>query len=361
MEEKKKSEVIDLRIVWKKLVSRKKLFLKTLSVAFVLACIWILPQPRIYEASVMLAPETSGDLPGGGSLGSIASSFGINIGNMTSNDAIYPMLYPDIISSTDFIVSLFDVEVRTMDGTVQTDYYTYLTQHWKRSPWDYPKLWLKRLKAKIMPKKKRLAGVATEGGGRFNSFLLSEEQHSLVESLTSLIKCDVDKKTDVISITVYDQDPLISASLADSVRVRLQNFITDYRTSKARVDLQYYEQLMSEAKQEYERSLKAYSQFVDAHSNTILQSYISERDKLENEQQLAFNAYGAMITQYQAAKAKVQEKTPAFTILQGPTVPVKATSPKRMVFVAAILFLTFIGTIFYIFKDDLIQQIVELK
>lgn len=361
MEEKKKSEVIDLRIVWKRLVSRKNLFFKTLSVAFVLACAWIIPQPRIYEASVVLAPESAGDLPNAGSLGSIASSFGINIGGLNSNDAIYPMLYPDIISSTDFIVGLFDVEVKTLDGSVQTDYYTYLTQHWKRSFWDYPKLWFKRLIAMVMPKKQSRGSVPAEDGARFNAFCLSEEQHVLVEALTSLIQCDVDKKTDVISITVRDQDPLVSASLADSVRVRLQQFITDYRTSKARVDLQYYERLMSESKAEYERSLKAYSQFVDAHSNVILQSYLSERDKLENEMQLAFNAYGAMITQYQASKAKVQEKTPAFTILQGSTVPVKPTSPKRMVFVAAMLFLTFIGTIIYIFKDDVIQQIVEIK
>lgn len=45
MEENKK-DVIDLRKVFKRLKERKRLFIKALSIAFVLSCIWIFPQPR---------------------------------------------------------------------------------------------------------------------------------------------------------------------------------------------------------------------------------------------------------------------------------------------------------------------------
>ncbi|MGN1156199.1 MAG: hypothetical protein ACI4TK_08490, partial [Agathobacter sp.] len=62
-----------------------------------------------------------------------------------------------------------------------------------------------------------------------------------------------------------------------------------------------------------------------------------------------------LMTQYQAAKAKVQERTPAFTIVKGAAVPVKATSPKRMIFVVAMLFLAFFVTAFYITKEDLMD------
>ena len=69
--------------------------------------------------------------------------------------------------------------------------------------------------------------------------------------------------------------------------------------------------------------------------------------------QLKYNAYSTMMTQYQAAKAKVQERTPAFTIVKGAAVPVKASGPKRMIFVISMLFLAFIATTLYIAKEEL--------
>jgi LPS O-antigen subunit length determinant protein (WzzB/FepE family) len=52
----------------------------------------------------------------------------------------------------------------------------------------------------------------------------------------------------------------------------------------------------------------------------------------------------------EAAKAKVQERTPVFTIIQGAAVPVKPAGPKRMIFVAFVLLLTFAGTSLYILR-----------
>ena len=54
--------------------------------------------------------------------------------------------------------------------------------------------------------------------------------------------------------------------------------------------------------------------------------------------QLKYNAYTALQTQLQAARAKLRENTPAFTLLQGAAVPIKASKPKRMIFVLGIMF-----------------------
>lgn len=84
-----------------------------------------------------------------------------------------------------------------------------------------------------------------------------------------------------------------------------------------------------------------------------LQSLQSKIDDLENEMQLKYNAYSTIQTQLQAAEAKVQEKTPAFTTLQSATVPIRPTGPKRMIFVAVCTFLAFVGTSLYILRDIL--------
>lgn len=345
MEEQNRHEYIDLREVVRKIWDKKNLLFKVWIVTFILACAWILPVPREYVSEVMLAPESNGGQMSDGMLGSLASSFGLYVGAQGGSDAFYPMLYPDLISSNDFIVGLFDIKVTTADGSLTTDYYTYMKKHQKVTFYKWPQIWARR---KI---KELLASPTKRGGGengKIDPFYLSENQYSIVQSLKDKIKCSVDKKTDVFTITVIDQDPLICATMADSVRQRLQDFIISYRTSKARIDKDYYEKLTNETYKEYERSMTKYNRFCDTHRNAILQSIVSERDALENDMMIKFQTYQAMCTQYEAAKAKVQESTPAFTILQGASVPIKPERPKRMIFVAAMLFLATFATSLYI-------------
>ena len=322
------------------ILKKKRLLMKVWIITFVVSCLYILPKPRYYASSVVLAPEMAGENVAGG-LSSLASSFGVNIGGAT-NDAIYPTLYPDLISSNDFIVSLFDIPVTTAEGDLQCDLYTYLDKHQKFAFYSWPFRWMQRKIAKLTAKPEP-ASVAGKKGTEINPFRMSRRQASIVEDLKKSISCSVDKKTDVFTISVLTQDALISATRADSVCSRLQRFITTYRTSKARVDVEYYTKLAQETKAEYEKLRRLYTGYADSHTDITLPSSQAKLEDLENDMQLKFNAYTAMNTQLQAAQAKVQESTPAFTRLQSPTVAQRASQPKRMIFVAVMLiFATFI-------------------
>ena len=48
--------------------------------------------------------------------------------------------------------------------------------------------------------------------------------------------------------------------------------IANYRTSKARVDEQYYKTLMTEAKHEYEKARQRYGSYADANTDVQLAS-----------------------------------------------------------------------------------------
>lgn len=349
MEQKK---ILDFGKIFKLLRQRKKRLIINTLIAAVLASIWIFPEPRFYSCDVELAPEGGSEL-GGGTLSSIASSFGFNIGAMEQNDAIYPLLYPDLFTSPEFLVSLFDIQVETADGSVKTDYYTYMTKHQKKNALTEPfKNLIRSIKNWISPKKD--SDKFSGDPSKLDPFRLSQDDYELMTSVASNIMCSVDKKTNVITIDVKDQDPLVCALLADSIKVRLQHFITDYRTSKARLDMEYYEQLTEKSKQEYEDALALYSAYTDAHKDVILQAYISERDKLENDVSLKYQTYNAMTMQLDAARAKVQESTPSFTTLKTATVPVKPAGPKRMIFVLTMMFFTFVVTALYICRHRLV-------
>lgn len=231
--------------------------------------------------------------------------------------------------------------MKTADGTVSTDYFTYLTKHQKKSPWSVPGDWMKKTLRKILPKKQSntTAGHGKQQGP--NAFCLTEQQTGVVDKIKNNVVCTVDRKTNVISISVTDQDPLVCATIADSVRARLQAFITNYRTSKAKQDVAYYERLTSKAKADYERVRRVYGAYCDANTDVTLHSIRSKQEDLENDMQLKFNAYTAFNTQLQAARANLQKRTPAFTVIQGASVPIKPAGPKRMIAIIGIMMLAF--------------------
>ncbi len=336
MEEKKTLKVIDIKKCVKEIWTEKRLFYKTLPIAFILSCVYIFSLPRYYTADTKLAPEMENSL-GKGSLSSIASSLGFDIGEIQTTDAITPLLYPDLMEDNGFITSLFNVKVKSKDSNINTIYYNYL-KYLQKKPW-----WLS-----IFSTEKKENDIKL-----IDAYNLSKKDDEIASTIRDKILLHVNSKSGVISIIVQDQDPLISKTMTDSIREKLQTYITNYRTNKARTDYEYYKKLTFNAKQEYEKVRRQYASMADASTNVSLRSVELRMEDLENDMQLKFNTYTNLNNQLQAAKAKVQERTPVFTILKGAAVPIKPSGPKRIIFVAVITLLTFIGTAIWIVRKDI--------
>ena len=73
-------------------------------------------------------------------------------------------------------------------------------------------------------------------------------------------------------ITVSLQDPLAAAIVADSAVHKLQEYITDYRTRKAKQDYDFQLSLCEQYKKEYFEAQQEYAKFADANRNVILQT-----------------------------------------------------------------------------------------
>lgn len=338
MEEKKKHKgvlninVVDIIGILRK--DRRKLLIYSLT-AGVIGVLLAFATPKEYKSTVILAPEESGK-GFSGSISSIASMIGMNMKLGQTGDAIYPEIYPDLMQSTQFVVDLFPITV-TKDKTGEKySYFEYLQHHQKTAFYDYP-----LVLAQVIVEK--LRGDAAPGPGhKVDAFRLTRKEYDVVKGILGNISCQVDKKTNVITIVVSDQDPLIAATVADSVKSHLQRAITDYRTKKARNDLEYMEGLYARARSEYDRARQAYAAYADANQDVILQSYRLKEEDLENEMQLKYNIYQTVVEQLQLAQAKVQENTPAFTTLQQASVPVKHSNRPKIVVLIIWMFLGFI-------------------
>ncbi len=362
MELMEEESAIDFGKLFQDLLKHRKLYYKVLSITFVVAAILLLSVPNYYTCEVKLSPEMSG---GGSksSLASLASSFGVNLKGALGNstEALFPTLYPDLMNSVDFKTGLFKIPV-TIEGDEEEgepdrtmSYYNYLKDEQKKTWWSAAiGGTLKWLFSLIREERPEVEGL--------DPFRLTKEQADIVKLIDKKVVCDVDQKTMVISIEVTDQNALICATMADSVKTRLQQFITDYRTSKARVDLAYNKKLEVEAKAKYEQARQRYAAYADSHRSVTSQSAQTRRDELQNEMQMQQQIYQQVVGQRQQAEMQVQAETPAFTTLQSATVPVKKAGPARAKWCLVWLFLAFLGTTAGIlYKEDDLKPLLGMS
>ena len=99
--------------------------------------------------------------------------------------------------------------------------------------------------------------------------------------LKKVLKVETDKNTNVTKVSVALQDPLTAAIVADSAVHKLQEYITDYRTRKAKQDYDFQLSLCKQYKKEYFEAQQEYAKFADANRNVILQTVTSEKDRLQ--------------------------------------------------------------------------------
>ena len=337
MKEVVRNKEIDVVGILLRILREKKVLAVFLCVFSAVGVIVALSLPKSYTSNVVLAPELStGGLAMSESLGDLASSFGFDLGGKSSMDAIYPELYPDIFMSTEFVMGLFDIPVRLKEDNSVKSYYEHIIQDTKVPFWAYPKIWLVDLF------KKNDDTLPAKSGGK-DVFRISKKDFDMCDAIRNNINCIVDKKTSVITISVTDQDPLVSAIVADTLQNRLQEYIINYRTKKARNDYDYYKKLYAESKNAYLKAQNVYASYADANQDVFLESCKAKQDELENEMQLRYNVYSQMSAQLQNAKAKIQERTPVFTIMERPIMPYKATSTPRSVIVMLFFMLGFIA------------------
>lgn len=334
--ENDEKEIDLLELATKLWAQRKKLIIWSVCGA-VIGLIVAFSIPKEYTTSVKLAPEITDTKASAGGLSALASMAGLSFGSGGSADALYPQLYPDVVSSVPFATSLFDVEVETVEEGDKFTVRQFLEDE-TSSPW-----WsvILGLPGKLIGLLKSEEEVGADH--KLNNFQLTQDESDLVESLSQRVTASVDQKTSVVTIDVKMQDPLVSAILADTVVARLQNYITDYRTTKARKDLAYAEKLNEEAKNEYYKAQQRYADYLDRNQGLAFHSAQVTRDRLENEATLAFNLYNATAQQVQKAQAKVQETTPVYAIVTPATVPVKASSPKKLLILIGFTFLAFVA------------------
>lgn len=341
MTEIKNTKEIDIIGIIKNVLKEPKLLITFVISFSVLGILVALSKPKTYTSNVVLAPEIASASGVSQSISDMASNFGIDLGGKSGGiDAIYPDIYPDVLSSTDFINKLFNINVRTKENPkLSLSYKAYCQE--KAKGFSLGKV-IKGLFS-FLKKNETNFGATTK-----DPFWISKKDEDFCNAIRNSTTCLIDKKTNIITIGYTDNDPLVCAIMVDTIQHRLQEYITAYKTQKARNDVKYYQELFATSKQDYIKARQTYANYADANEEIILESFKAKRDELENDMQLKYNIYTQVANQLQAAKAKLQESTPAFVIVQSSKMPNEASGTPRTYIVIFFMFLGAAADAFWI-------------
>ena len=328
---------IDLFELIKTVWDGRWLIVKTVAVFIVLGLIVALGSPKEYESQVRLMPETQQQSALGG-LGGLARQFGVSAGGQQTGDGIPPNLYPDITQSTVFLRELLDYEVRLPEGVNTVTLKDYLREHQSGSLTGVVSRYTIRLPFTVLGwllssgDSEEITAVdhGLAGSEKMQRLVrMSRGEWRILRNLRARILVNVSRDTGVVTVTVKMQDGDIAADVADEVVVRLSSYITDYRTEKARRDVDFIEQRYEEARERFEEAQRELARFNDENRGQLTAMARTEEQRLQSQYNLTFNLYNTMAERLEQARIKLQEETPVVNVLEPAAVPDRRSEPKR--------------------------------
>ena len=269
-------------------------------------------------------------------LASVAGFAGMDFAESEGLDAVRPDLYPNVLQSTPFVLYLIDQSVFTTDGQQVTLGLFLLPEG---NSWSLKRLFSFGKKAETnRPIRNKPVGPVR----------LSVRQRDLADEISERVSAKLDTRSGIITITATMPDANVAATVAHLAMDYLTQYVTSYRTDKARQDLQFYTQRLNEVRQRYQTAQLNVFRYNDQHKYYVVQAATMDKQRLEAELSIAQTVYTELSRQFEQAKLKVQERTPVFKVLEPAQVPLKRISPKRTLIVLLFAGIGFVVGIVYV-------------
>ena len=350
---------IDIMELISKLWKNRSMIIKWCIAGAIIGLVVGFSIPKTYTASVTLAPEMQQKTSNG--VSSIASMMGVNLNN--SVDAISVEMFPDVVHSTPFIFELFDLPVtfEHKDTVVNTTLLDYMLEY-QKSPWWTPIVqfpfkaigWCIDL---VTPDDEDEESM----GGALNPNNLPKKEREVVKFFAENIVVNVDKKSFKTEMSIDMQDPVVVATVMNAIVENLKDYMSDYRTSKARQDVENLEVICEQRKSDYYKAQHAYANYMDSNKNVSLQSAQVERERLQQEMNLAYQVYSQVATNLEGARIQTEQAKPVFVIINPVTVPLQRTAPSKAKMLVIFTFLAgCISAAWVLFGDEYWKKLKEL-
>ena len=201
----------------------------------------------------------------------------------------------------------------------------------------------------------------TEEGGGLDPNNLPKKERNVVKFFAKHIMVNVDKKTSKTEMMLEMQDPLVVAAVMNAVVGNLKDYMCDYRTSKARQDAENLEIICNQRKADYYKAQQAYATYLDSNKNVIRQSANAERERLQQEMNLAYQVYSQVAQQLEGARIQAEQAKPVFAVIDPVVVPIKRAAPSKAKMLFIFTFLAaFVAAAWVMFGEDYWKKLKDI-
>lgn len=272
-----------------------------------------------------------------------------SIGAERIRDAILPSHYRRLMASPTFLLPLTSIPV-TLDNDEHTSMtlYDYMAEH-QRYPW-----W--RYVVSGVLSIPRLMLLPFRGGGEDNPspsgslretlpadregiVRLTRKDARVLSALRRRLDTEISAEKQSVTLKVRMQDPLVSATVADSLLAHLHRYMNRYRREKEQQLLAENEELLRQTREDYHRAQDEYARYADSHRALATAAARAEQAKYRVRMQLAEREYRRANRLVQASRRRVAMERPVLTVIEGAKVPRHPAAPSAPLIVGVCLLL----------------------
>lgn len=344
MDEQDEEDAVNLLDLYRAMRDNKGLIKRIMAVSLVLGLLVTLVSPTEFETEAELMPELqeSGSQASellqqyGGALGLGALQ---GSGGGDEEGLIPPEVYPRIVQSLTFRYDLLNRQVRFTEPDTTITLFEYFDRYYSLSVAEWlarntvgvPGRIARALSDAEMPEEVRRQ--LEEEGLRH----LTYEEYKALQKLEGRVTASLNPETGVLVVTAEMPDAVAAARVCDIAIDMLTDYLKEYRTQKARNDLEFQTEQVEQARARFDSTQQALAEFQDHNVNLQSQTARAKVQKLRAEFDLAYDLYTTASQQQAEARRKLQEQTPVFKVIEEASVPVETSKPRRVLTLVAFL------------------------
>lgn len=302
-------------------------------------------QKPVYTSSCTFVPLSSSSKASAGSLSSLAAMAGISLGDMSSGEALSPLIYPQILGSVEFNKELMRVPLHFEDYDEPASLYDIATD---------PKFRRFSLRAVFGTIKKYTIGlpfvilnairgekpeiVVPEGQGKKKISAYTKDEYEIYKRLSKMLSMTVEKKDGYLTLSARSSEALAAAELCQGAMNLMQKYISDFKQDQAEDNLAYLQARSEETRADYLAKQMELAQYVDSNRGLPTATSQTRREQLTSEYELAFALYTEVSKQLLQAELKVKKDTPVLSEVKPVDVPMQKSNSRMRTLIIWVFF-----------------------
>ncbi len=353
--------------LWK---GRKRLILAAI-ISTLIGAFVAFTSPVKYTAKCVIFPQVSSKT--GGSLSSLASMAGFNLGGADLNGGLPPEVYSKILMSRPFIQDIMNTPISIeAENNKKIPLYEYYSDEKYQSfdIWKVAKKYTIGLPALIIGKEEEVTDEIDMSLTKYledstSVIRVSRKEQEIYDAISGSIQYDYNTKEGLLNLSYIFPEPVAAAQICENLQRTLERYVVNYKVEKVRENLAQVERSFAKARIDFFRLQAEWANFQDSNRGLVTATARAQETRIRGDYDIAYAIYNELATQREQLQVQLKEQKPVLSVIDPVVVPLEKSAPRRGVILAGFLLLgvivTAVWTIYESFITNIFRSIKEGK